>query len=372
MADYYEALGVSKNATPEELKKAYKKKAIKYHPDKNKGDKSSEEMFKKINEAYEILSDPEKKQIYDQFGEDGLKGHGGFGGQSGQYRDFSDVYSNFGDIFGDIFGGGRSRGRNAPRQGADILVRLNVSFKEAYEGAKKEITFLRSSSCHVCNGSGAEKGSSKKTCPTCHGAGQIKMSQGMFSVSQLCPTCRGEGSIIEKPCKHCRGTGFEKETKKVKLNVPQGISSGMKIRVAGEGNSGENSGPRGDLYVEIAVSSHSLFERERDDIYIEIPISYSQAVLGDKIEVPTMAGSVKMKIPAGTQSGTRMRLKDKGFNSLSYHRRGAQYVILNIEVPKNISDGHKKLVEQLREHENDHKERPTLKVYLDKVKNLFR
>jgi len=372
MADYYEALGVSKSATPEELKKAYKKKAIKYHPDKNKGDKSSEEKFKKVNEAYEVLGDPEKKKIYDQFGEDGLKGHSGFGGQGGQYRDFGDMFDNFGDIFGDIFGGGRSRGRNAPRQGADILVRMNVTFKEAYDGAKKEFTFPRSSSCHVCGGSGAEKGSSKKTCPTCQGAGQVKMSQGFFSVAQVCPTCRGEGSIIEKPCKHCRGVGFEKDTKTVKLNVPQGISTGMKIRVAGEGNAGENGGPRGDVYVEIAVASHSLFERDRDDIYMEIPISYSQAVIGDKIEVPTMTGSVKMKIPAGTQSGTRMRLKDKGFQSLTYHRRGAQYVILNIEVPKNISDEHKKLVEQLREHENDHKERPTLKDYLDKVKNLFK
>jgi len=372
MADYYETLGVSKNATPEELKRAYKKNAIKYHPDKNKGDKSSEDKFKKINEAYEVLSDPEKKQIYDQFGEDGLKGQGGFGGAGGQYRDFSDVFDNFGDIFGDIFGGGRSRGRNAPRQGADILVRMNVSFKEAYEGAKKEIKFSRSSSCSVCAGSGAEKGSSKKTCPTCQGAGQVRMSQGFFSVSQACPTCKGEGQIIEKPCKSCRGTGFEKETKTVKFNIPQGISSGMKIRVAGEGNSGENSGPRGDVYVEVHVSSHALFEREGDDIYMEIPISYSQAVLGDKIEIPTMTGSVKMKIPAGTQSGTRMRLKDKGFNSLSYHRRGAQYVILNIEVPKNISDGHKKVVENLREHEDNHKERPTLKDYLDKVKNLFK
>jgi len=193
MSDYYETLGVSKNATPEELKKAYKKNAIKYHPDKNKGDKSSENKFKKVNQAYEVLSDPEKKQIYDQFGEDGLKGQGGFGGAGGQYRDFSDVFDNFGDIFGDIFGGGRSRGRNAPRQGADILVRMNVSFKEAYEGAKKEINFPRSSSCGVCGGTGAEKGSSKKTCPTCHGAGQVRMSQGFFSVSQACPTCKGEG-----------------------------------------------------------------------------------------------------------------------------------------------------------------------------------
>ncbi len=372
MADYYEILGVSKNATPEELKKAYKKQALKYHPDRNKGDKEAENKFKEINQAYEVLSDPEKKQIYDQFGEDGLKGHGGFGG-GGQYRDFGDMFDNFGDIFGDIFGGGgRSRRRNAPRQGADILVRMTVTFKEAYEGAKKEVTFSRATHCHSCNGSGAESGSSKKTCPTCQGAGQVRMSQGFFSVSQICPTCKGEGQIIEKPCKNCRGTGFEKETKTVKMNVPQGISSGMKIRVAGEGNAGENGGPRGDVYVEISVKAHTLFEREGDDIYMEIPISYSQAVLGDKIEVPTMTGTVKMKIPAGTQSGTRMRLKDKGFNSLSYHRRGYQYIILNIEVPKNISDEHKKLVEQLREHEDNHKERPTLKDYLDKVKNLFK
>ncbi|HNW16029.1 MAG TPA: molecular chaperone DnaJ [bacterium] len=373
MADFYELLGVSRNASNEEIKKAYKKQALKHHPDRNKGDKGAEEKFKKINEAYEVLSDPEKRQMYDQFGEDGLKANP-FQGQNGGYRDFSDVFDNLGDMFGDIFGGrGSRRGRKVPTQGSDLLVHLTISFEESFTGTKKDISFTRSSTCQVCLGTGAEHGSSRKTCPTCNGAGQVRVSHGIFSLAQTCPTCRGEGTIIEKPCSHCRGTGFVKEDKKISLNVPPGISSGMKMRVAGEANSGTNGGPRGDVYVEIRVKDHSLFEREGDDIYVEIPISYSQAVLGDRIEVPTMTGPVEMKIPAGTQPGTKMRLKDKGFPSLQRGGGiGSLYVILTLEVPKNISEKHREHILKLKEYEADHKERPSFKDYLDKAKNLFK
>jgi len=372
MADFYELLGVSRNATSEEIKKAYKKQALKCHPDRNKGDKSAEEKFKKINEAYEVLSDPEKRQMYDQFGEDGLKGNP-FAGNGGGSRDYNDMFDNFSEMFGDIFGGrGSRRGRNAPRQGSDMLIHLTISFEESYTGIKKDINFARSSSCQVCLGSGAEPGSSKKTCPTCNGAGQVKVSHGIFSLAQVCPTCKGEGQIIEKECSHCRGTGFVREEKKITLNVPAGISSGMKMRVAGEGNSGTNGGPRGDVYVEIRVKEHKLFLRDGDDIYVEIPISYSQAVLGDKIDVPTMTGTVEMKIPAGTQPGTKMRLKEKGFPSLQRHLRGSQFVILSLEVPRNISEKHREHITKLKEYEADDRERPTFKDYIDKVKNLFK
>ncbi|HNW83235.1 MAG TPA: molecular chaperone DnaJ [bacterium] len=378
MADYYELLGVPRNATAEEIKKAYKKMALKHHPDRNKGDKAAEEKFKKINAAYEALSDPEKKQMYDQFGEDGLKANPyagqGQGQGAGGFRDMNDIFENFGDVFGDIFGGGRGgrRGRKMATQGSDLLTHITISFAESYSGVKKDISFTRSSTCHVCSGSGAEAGSSKKTCPTCQGAGQVRVSQGFFSLAQTCPTCHGEGQITEKPCNNCRGTGFVKEEQKVSINIPGGISSGMKMRVSGEGNSGMNGGPRGDVYVEIKVKDHNLFERDGDDIYIEVPISYSQAVLGDKIEVPTMEGTVEMKIPAGTQPGTNMRLKDRGFPVLQRHGRGAQFVILKLEVPKNISEKHRDHIIKLKEYEADHKERPSLKDYLDKVKNLFK
>lgn len=372
MADFYGVLGVSRTASNDEIKKAYKKLALKYHPDRNKGDKQAEEKFKQINEAYEALIDPEKRQMYDQFGEDGLKGNP-FTGQNAGFRDFSDMFDNFGDMFGDIFGGrGSRRGRKMPRQGSDMLIHLTVTFDEAFNGVKKDIRFSRSSTCSACAGTGAESGSSKKTCPTCNGSGQVKVSHGIFALAQTCPTCHGEGEIIEKPCHQCNGTGFTREDKTVVLNVPAGISNGMKIRVAGEGNSGVNGGPRGDIYVEVRVKPHSLFERDGDDLYLEVPITYSQAVLGDSIEIPTMTGTVQMKIPAGTQPGTKMRLKDKGFPSLQRHLRGSLYVILRLEVPKNISEKHRLHIEELKSFEEDHRERPTFKDYFDKVKNLFK
>lgn len=375
--DYYELLGVAKTAAPEEIKKAYKKMAMKYHPDRNPGDKDAEEKFKKINEAYEVLSNPEKRQVYDQYGEDGLKGGAGMDG-----ADFSEMFknagfgggfSNLGDIFDNMFGGGggRRHARNMPQQGTDMVSKIAITFKESYTGVSKEISFNRSSTCQFCNGTGAEAGSSRKTCPTCKGAGQVRSGNGFFSISQTCPTCRGEGTIIEKPCTHCRGTGFLKETKKVEVKVPAGIADGMQIRVAGEGNAGLNGGPRGDVYVDVRVKEDELFMREGNDIFVEIPITYSQAALGDKIEVPTMDGPVDMTLPAGTQPNTKMRLKDKGFPDVHGRGKGALYVIFKLEVPKNLSDAHKEAIMKLKEFEKEIKERPTLKDYLEKIKKWF-
>ena len=269
MADYYDLLGVPKNASAEEIKKAYKRKALKYHPDRNKGDKQAEDMFKKVSQAYEVLSDSEKRQLYDQFGEDGLKqnpfeGRGGAG-----YADYSDIFDKFGDVFGDFFGGrsGGSR-RNAPTQGSDLLIRITINFEESFKGVKKDVSITRSSTCSECSGSGAEKGSTRKTCATCRGTGQVRISQGFFSLAQTCPTCHGEGTVIEKPCRKCSGTGFVKENKTVSITIPAGIASGMKMRVSREGNSGLNGGPRGDVYVEILVKKHPLFERENTNIPI--------------------------------------------------------------------------------------------------------
>ena len=375
--DYYELLGISRTAAPEEIKKAYKKMAMKYHPDRNPGDKDAEEKFKKVNEAYEVLSDPEKRQIYDQYGEDGLKG--GFGaGADGvdlseifKNANFGGGFSNLGDMFDNIFGGGRRRGRNMPQEGTDLVSKIVISFKESYTGVSKEISFNRSSSCQFCNGSGAEKGSSRKSCPTCKGSGQIRSGNSFFSISQPCPTCHGEGTIIEKPCTHCHGTGFLKETKKLEVKVPAGIIDGMQIRESGEGNAGINGGSRGDLYVEVRVKKDDLFVREGNDIFVEIPITYSQAALGDKIEVPTMDGTEERTLPAGTQPNTKMRLKEKGFSDVHGRGRGDLYAILKLEVPKNLSDAHKEAIMKLKEFEKEIKERPTLKDYLEKIKKWF-
>lgn len=374
MADYYNTLGVSKTATTEEIKKAYRQLAIKHHPDRNKGNKASEEKIKEINAAYEALSDPEKRKLYDQFGEDGLKNNPFAGGSSGAGFDFGDVFGDFGDIFGEFFGGGgrKRSSRNAQRQGSDLLVNVKVSFKEAYSGVKKDINIVRSSGCPKCGGSGADSGSGRKTCPTCGGVGQVKMSQGFFSIAQTCPSCQGAGSIIEKPCKSCSGTGFNREEKVVSVNIPAGIDNGQKIRVSGEGNSGYGGGPRGDVYLAIAVERHQLFEREDENIFLILPITYAQAVLGATIEVPTMDGKAEIKIPPGAQPDMKLRLKEKGFPSLQHRARGDQYIILRLEVPKNISAKHKQAIEDLKEFDEETKERPFLKEFTDKVKSIFK
>ncbi len=375
LSDFYDILGVGRDASADDIKRAYRKLAVKYHPDRNSGDKAAEEKFKEINKAYEALSDPEKRKMYDQFGEDGLKGNPFQGGGTGFGGfDFGDAFGDFGDIFGEFFGGGsRSRRtQNAPRQGSDILVNVKISFEEAYKGAKKSIKVARSSACERCGGNGAEPGSGRKTCPTCNGHGQVKVSQGFFAISQTCPSCQGAGTIIENRCKSCNGTGFKREEKTLEVNIPAGIDSGQKIRVSGEGNSGANGGPRGDVYLQVNVADHPVFVRDENDIYMELPISYPQAVLGDRVEIPTMTGSVEMKIPAGSQPGMKLRMKGNGFPGLGRRPKGDQFVILRLEVPKNISADHRKVVEELKRFDSETSERPFLREFAEKVKNIFK
>ncbi len=371
MADLYDILGVRRDASLDEIKKAYRQLAIKYHPDRNKGDKNAEEKFKEINHAYEVLSDPEKRERYDRFGEAGVGGAGAYADAS--HFDFGDVFGNaFGDIFDEFFGGrSRRRSRTAPRQGSDILFHLNISFEEAYRGVHKEVRITRSGRCAACGGSGAEPGSGSKTCPTCRGAGEVRVSHGFFQMAQTCPTCRGQGTVIDKPCRTCQGTGFVREDRTIEVTIPAGIDTGQKIRVSGEGNAGNHGGPRGDLYLEVTVSEHPLFVREGNDLYLELPVTYSQLALGASIEVPTMEGKVELKIPAGTQPGTKMRLREKGFPSVHGRGRGDQFVILHLEVPKNLSAKHRKALEELRAFDSELKERPILKEFLAKVQRLF-
>jgi len=371
MKDLYDILGVRRDATLEEIKKAYRQLAIKYHPDRNKGNKEAEEKFKEINQAYEILSDPEKRRQYDQFGEAGVRG-GGYADASN--FDFSDIFgSAFGDIFGEFFGGTRRRSRSTARQGSDILLHIRISFDEAYRGVRREVRVERSDQCSVCNGSGAEPGSGRKMCSTCRGTGEIRVSHGFFQMAQTCPSCRGQGTVIEKLCRSCQGTGFVRGGRTVEVAIPAGIDSGQKIRVPGEGNAGVGGGPRGDLYIEVTVTEHPLFVREGTDIYLEMPVTYPQLVLGANLDVPTMDGKVEIKVPAGTQPGTKMRLREKGFPSVHGHGRGRgdQFVILRLEVPKNVSARHRKVLEELRNFDGEIKERPLFKEFFSKVQRFF-
>ena len=373
MADLYQILGVSRTASADEIKKAYRQLAIKHHPDRNKGDKSSEEKFKEINHAYEILSDPEKRSMYDRFGEDGVKGNPFGGGHGGAGFDFGDAFGDLGDIFGEFFGGGGRRrgGRTAARQGGDLLMNVRLSFDDAYRGIKKDIRVTRSASCAKCNGSGAEAGAGRKTCPTCQGRGEVRVSHGFFQMAQPCPSCQGQGSVVEKPCKSCQGTGYTREEKELSVNIPAGIDTDQKIRVAGEGNAGANGGPRGDLYLAVQVTDHPLFHREGNDIYLELPTTYAQLTLGAAVEAPTMEGPVELTVPAGTQPDTKMRLREKGFPSVQGRGRGDQYVILRLEVPRNISAKHRKIIEELKSYDHELKERPFLKQFAETVKKIF-
>ncbi len=376
--DYYDILGVSRSASQEEIKRAYKKLAIKYHPDKNKGDKDAENKFKEINHAYDILSDSEKRAIYDQFGEEGLKGAAGGpgGGSYGKWEDvqgFADGFGGFSDIFEQFFGGGSGRsGRSRAHRGEDLSAQVTISFDEAFKGVKKEIVVPRTLVCSACHGSGAEPGSSKHRCPTCHGRGQVRVSQGFFSMSQTCPTCHGAGEVIDKPCKSCGGSGFVREKKKISVSIPAGIDNGQTLRLSGEGNEGLNGGPSGDLFVSISVKPHKLFKRDGADIHLEVPVSYSLLVLGGTIDVPTMDGTVAVKVPAGAQPGAKLRLKGKGFPLIqAAGRKGDMFVHLKLEVPRNISAEHKRLIKQLKPFEQAEKERPLWKDFIRTVKKIW-
>jgi molecular chaperone DnaJ len=345
--DYYQILGVGKTASDEELKKNYRKIAMQCHPDRNPGDKQAEEKFKEAAEAYEVLSDRQKREIYDQYGHAGLS-NTGFQGFSG----FDDVFSNFGDIFEDVFGFGRTRGRGRTRQaaraGADLRYDLKISFLDAAFGLTTTIDLEKLYTCHECQGTGAAPGTSSSTCPTCQGRGQVIQSSGFFTISSTCPHCHGQGKFITKPCPTCRGTGKEQQRKTVELKIPAGVETGSRLRLRGEGEAGEQGGPCGDLYVFLQVEDHDFFVRSEDDIICRVPISFVQASLGGTVTVPTLEESEKIKIPRGTQTGRTFRLKGKGIPHLQGYGRGDQIIEVFVQIPTALT---RKQEELLREFE---------------------
>ena len=377
--DYYEVLGVDKSADEQTLKKAYRKLAMKYHPDRNPGDKEAEEKFKEINEAYEVLSDSTKRQTYDQFGHAGMNGQGGFGGQGFGGQGFGGFEDIFGDMFGDIFGGGFGGGgrprRRGPERGADMRQSIQITFEEAAFGKKTSIKVNRSEECSECHGSGAKAGTSKKTCPTCNGAGEVRTVQrtpfGNIASSRTCSTCEGEGEVVESPCTKCGGKGSTRKVKTIEVDIPAGIDDGQMIKLAGQGELGSKGGPRGDLYIAVSVKNHSLFTREGYDIYFDMPITFAQAALGDEIEVPTLDGKVKYSIPEGTQTGTVFRLREKGIPKLRGNNRGDQYVKVVVDTPKKLNDKQKELLREFAKEcgEEVHEKKTT---FGQKIETMFK
>ena len=354
--DYYEVLGVSRGASEDEIKKAYKKMARKYHPDLNPGDKTAEEKFKEVNEAYEVLSDADKKARYDQYGHAGVDpnfGAGGFGGGFDGSFDFGDLGDIFGSFFGGGFGGGRRTNPNAPQRGESIRMSIAISFEEAAFGCEKAVTVERYETCDTCHGNGCAPGTSPEVCPDCHGTGTVQVRRqtpmGVFATSSPCPKCGGKGRIIHQPCKDCRGSGMVRKKKTIQASIPAGIDNGQTISIRGQGNAGKNGGPAGDLLITITVRPHELFRREGTSVLCEAPITFSQAVLGAELEIPTIDGKVKYTLPEGTQSGTTFRLKGKGIPSINGRGRGDQYVTVYIETPKNLNKEQKEALKKFAE-----------------------
>ena len=369
--DYYEVLGVGKNASADDIKKAYRKLALKYHPDRNPDNKESENKFKEATEAYEVLSDSGKKTKYDQFGHAGVDnsfGQGGGSAYTGGFGDFSDV---FGDIFGDLFNGGQPGGRRSSgRRGADLETGIEVDFQVSAFGGEKEISIASAKACSACDGTGVEGKGTLHTCPTCHGSGQIYVRQGFFSMARTCSSCGGTGSINKNPCKACRGAGSVKATKNLKVKIPAGISDGQTLKLAGEGQPGKNGGPAGDLYVHVAVRPHAFFERKNFDVICEIPVTMYQATIGADIDVPTLDGMVKMKVPAGTQSGKTFRLHGKGIYKLGGHTRGDQMVHVYVETPVKLSKEQIELLKKFDAGMSD-SSNPITRKYIETLKKTW-
>jgi molecular chaperone DnaJ len=351
--DYYEVLGVSKNAGEDEIKKAYRQLALKYHPDKNKGDKEAEDKFKEATEAYEVLRDPQKRAQYDKFGHEGIGGFEGFG--RGAYSDFSDIFGDFdlGDIFEGFFGGSgagfSSRGTRTrrARRGADIQYDLTMDLEDAANGTEVKIDIPRHEACEVCSGSGAAPGSQSSVCPVCNGNGTIRQTQGFFSVTQTCYRCHGEGKIIGKPCSSCNGTGLKRVNRKITVKIPPGVESGSRLKITGEGEQSSGEGTRGDLYVMIHIKKHRLFERHGNDLLLDVSVSFPLVCLGGEIQVDTIYGKhIKLKIPAGSKNGQIFRLKGQGLPYLGSHGKGDQHVRINVEIPKKISPRQKELLKE--------------------------
>ncbi len=358
--DYYEVLGVAKNASESEIKKSYRKLALKYHPDQNQGDAEAERMFKEAAEAYDVLGDAEKKAKYDQFGHAAFA-QGGTGGA--RFSNLEDIFSAFGDIFGgggggggifgDLFGGGGGRrSRGGPQRGRDLKIVLDLSLEEIDEGVTRTVSLKRQELCETCTGSGAKAGTSPTTCGTCGGHGQVQRSQGFFTMASTCPTCRGGGKVIEDPCDGCQGNGRIGHKSDIEIQVPAGVEEGMRIRISGEGDAGDTGAPRGDLFVVIREVEHKVFQRSGPDVLTEVPFSFAQLALGDKVEIPTLRGRVTMSVPSGTQSGKVFRLRGQGLPHLNSGGRGDQLVRAFIDVPRKLSDRQKELLEGFQEIES--------------------
>ena len=358
--DYYQVLNVSRDASESELKKAYRQLALKYHPDKNPGDHAAEDKFKEAAEAYEVLKDPEKRKIYDQFGHEGLKGRG-FSG----FQGFEDIFSSFGDVFQDFFGGGGGRGQQT---GADLRLDVNISFTEAAYGIERKVDITKHCNCKSCNGSGAKPGTSPKVCSTCRGTGQVVRSQGFFSMASPCHACQGQGQVIEHRCSDCHGEGRVPEKKTINVTVPPGVDDGSRLRLRGEGEAGPSGAPPGDLYVFIHVEAHDLFHREGYDIFCRLNLSFSQAALGAEIEVPLLDDKTKIiTVKAGTQSGEMMRIMGAGIPHVRGHGRGDQIIQMTVETPKKLSKRQKELFHELAEIDGNPIKKP-LKGFFQKLK----
>ena len=375
--DYYEVLGVERSVSAEELKKAYRKLAVKHHPDKNPGDHAAEEKFKELGEAYEALSDPEKRAAYDQFGHAAFDprqraGRGGGGGFHDPFDIFKDVFGGGGggSIFENLFGG-QQADPSQPRRGDDLRYDLEITLEEAALGCEKEISVTKLDACETCSGSGAETGSKLKTCATCGGRGQVLTSRGIFSIAQTCPHCKGAGRLMEKPCKVCSGNGKRQKSSKIKLRIPAGVDAGSRLRSSGNGEAGFRGGPAGDLYVVLHVKEHEIFQRDGDDLICEVPVSFVQAALGGELEVPTLEGRATIKVPAGTQPSTTFRVKGKGVKNLQGYGQGDLHVRVLVEVPTHLDSAQRAKLQEFSAL-CDGKQAPLASGFFEKAKKFFK
>ena len=369
--DYYEVLGLNRDASDEDIKKAYRKLAMKHHPDRNPDSKEAEDKFKEAKEAYEVLSEPEKRRAYDAYGHAGVNPQmGGMGAEAAGFGGFAEA---FGDIFSDIFGGGQGRGRSSVFRGADLRYNLEIALEQAARGTETKIRIPTMEPCETCHGSGAKPGTHPKTCDTCHGSGTVRLSQGFFSIQQTCPTCHGSGKMVTDPCATCRGAGRLKKHKTLAVKIPAGVDDGDRIRLSGEGEAGVNGGPPGDLYVVIHLKAHGVFQREGDDLHCEMPISFTHAAIGGEIEIPTLDGSAKIKVPAETQTGQVFRLRGKGIKGVRSTYPGDLLCEVVVETPVRLTDRQKELLRELEEinRADGDRHNPRAKSFMDKVREFF-
>jgi molecular chaperone DnaJ len=369
--DYYEVLGVNRDVADEDIKKAYRKLAMKHHPDRNPDSKEAEERFKEAKEAYEVLSEPEKRRAYDAYGHAGVNPQmGGMGADAAGFGGFAEA---FGDIFSDIFGGGQGRGRSSVYRGADLRYNLEITLEQAARGTETKIRIPTMEPCETCHGSGAKPGTHPKTCETCHGAGTVRLSQGFFSIQQTCPTCHGSGKMVSDPCPTCRGAGRLKKHKTLAVKIPAGVDEGDRIRLSGEGEAGVNGGPPGDLYVVMHLKPHGVFQRDGDDLHCEMPVSFTLAALGGEIEIPTLDGSAKIKVPAETQTGQVFRLRGKGIKGVRASYPGDLLCEVVIETPVRLTDRQKELLRELEDinHKDGSRHNPRARSFMEKVREFF-